>query len=253
MTITFEKPEDWGEDWTAETGECPSWEYLAEQQLKEQFLAGDLNELNEGDVLAMQDRNCITQEWPRRVFVLIGLEHAYIYDESGKLIDEPSNFVCKGQQPLRADGHGFIDEWTGEQYYRIPPLAAVPPAAAKGAAAAVDAAATAAQGAALCAMYSAELEASTVDEQFPATLLPDPSPDAAVNASPAPAPTPAEGSVIQVYNGERGWEKCFVFKASKSSIAVVYTDRAWEGIKGDLGIKWSPAEDAAGELPSGAT
>ena len=67
MSVTLQKPEDWTEDWEASTFEVPSWEYIAERQLKNKYLAGDLNELVEGDMLAMQDRNCITEQWPRRV------------------------------------------------------------------------------------------------------------------------------------------------------------------------------------------
>eukprot|EP00966_Prymnesium_polylepis_P115758 2675743-Prymnesium_polylepis.1 len=87
----------------------------------------------------------------------------------------------------------------------------------------------------------------------------------AAAAMPAPVPEPAtfqlpvQGSVIQIYNGSRGWEKCFVFKATPSAsnggkMAVVYAvaDRAWEAMAGSLGVKWSSAEDTAEELPSGA-
>ena len=252
MSVTLHKPEDWTEDWEASTFEVPSWEYIAERQLENKYLAGDLNELVEGDMLAMQDRNCITEQWPRRVFVLISLECAYTFDENGALIDEPGNFVVKGRQPLNADGHGFIEEWNDEQYYRIPPLAAVPSAAKK----AADAAA---HGAALSALYSEELEASSVDRRFPVMLQSDSS-DAAATALPAPVPAPAafqlpvQGSVIQIYNGSRGWEKCFVFKAAPNSgkMAVVYADRMWEAMSGSLGVKWSSAEDTAEEAPSGA-
>ena len=54
--------------------ECDSWEELARAQLN---LPPDF-EPEEGDVLALEDRDCFITEWPsRRVFVLVGFDCIY--------------------------------------------------------------------------------------------------------------------------------------------------------------------------------
>eukprot|EP00966_Prymnesium_polylepis_P022800 524594-Prymnesium_polylepis.1 len=73
----------------------------------------------------MLDRNCITEEFGRRVFVhLEDEEYAFIFDEDGNPIDEPSNFVTKGQQKLEGD-HSFLEEWSTDDsgYYILGVLA----------------------------------------------------------------------------------------------------------------------------------
>ena len=52
-----------------------------------------------GDVLAMEDRNDFTQEWPgRRVFIMLQDECVYVFDEIGNAIHEPESFVAHGRQ-----------------------------------------------------------------------------------------------------------------------------------------------------------
>ena len=105
-----------------------SWEELAAKQQRGDF--GDLSKetVEEGDTLAMLDRNCITEDFTRRVFVHIATaEHVLLFDENGDAIDEPGSFVCGGWQLLRGD-HSFLDEWTDDQYYQlgVPPLDMAP-------------------------------------------------------------------------------------------------------------------------------
>ena len=87
---------------------------------------GDFGEITketveQGDTIAMLDRNCITEKFGRRVFVHLEDEvYAFIFDEDGNPIDEPSNFVTKGQQKLEGD-HGFLEEWSTDDsgYYMV--------------------------------------------------------------------------------------------------------------------------------------
>ena len=63
----------------------------------------DLEDLEEGDCFAMEDRNNLAKEWPgRKVFVGMGDDDdVWIFDEHGGLIDEPGEGVDKG---LLCDG-----------------------------------------------------------------------------------------------------------------------------------------------------
>ena len=61
-------------------------------------------------VLALEDRNSLANEWPgRSVFVVKGLSCVCIFDEWGEPIDEPSEFVTAGRQPLEGDGAFHVD------------------------------------------------------------------------------------------------------------------------------------------------
>ena len=104
--------------------ECDSWEELARAQLN---LPPDF-EPEEGDVLALEDRDCFITEWPsRRVFVLVGFDCIYLFDENGTVIDDPENFVPNGRQDHLGD-HGFINEFrSGDNYYRLPPATSLAP------------------------------------------------------------------------------------------------------------------------------
>ena len=101
-----------------------SWEKLVAKQHRGDFGEITKQNLQEGDTLAMLDRDCITKEFTRRVFVLVASEdYVLIFDESGAVIDDPGNFVEGGWQKLHGD-HSFLEEWTddGEDgYYRLVP------------------------------------------------------------------------------------------------------------------------------------
>ena len=81
-------------------------------------------ELEEGDCLAMEDRNVYAAEWPgRRIFVLFSETTVLVFSEDGNPIDEPDDGVSGGVQNIQGD-IGFKCDWE-QEYYRIPPAAAV--------------------------------------------------------------------------------------------------------------------------------
>ena len=74
-----------------------SWEELVVKQQRGDFGEITKETVEQGDTIAMLDRNCITEKFGRRVFVHLEDEvYAFIFDEDGNPIDEPSNFVTKG-------------------------------------------------------------------------------------------------------------------------------------------------------------
>ena len=113
-------------DFEGDNPEVDSWEETARRQLEH---PPNLEALEEGDALALLDRNDFTEEWSeerRKVFALIDTDDAYIFDEHGELIDEPANFLPGGRQPLRGDDcGGFLFELgagdgKGDAYYKLP-------------------------------------------------------------------------------------------------------------------------------------
>ena len=108
-----------------------NWVQMAEEQCNRGSIG--FNTLEEGDVLAMWDRNLFTSDWPgRRVFVLLYSEQSvFVFDEHGVAIDEPESFVVGGRQALRGD-NSFEQEWgDGSDYYYCVPsveLGLLPPA-----------------------------------------------------------------------------------------------------------------------------
>ena len=62
-----------------------SWEDQVVIQQREGFLEKRKEDLEEGDTLAMLDRNCITEEFTRRVFQLVATEeYMLVFDENGE-------------------------------------------------------------------------------------------------------------------------------------------------------------------------
>ena len=112
--------------------------------------------VEEGDVLALYDRNVLTEAFNRKVFVFVFDEWSYIFDEHGAPIDDASNFTPGGRMPTndKATDGSFVPEWR-EGYYA---LEAEPEARAE--AAAATAAATAAAPAATETPAGAAAEAS---------------------------------------------------------------------------------------------
>ena len=88
------KPESYDGDWEEDTDY--SWDDLARKQLSRDT---SWETVEDGDVLALFDRDCIKEDWSRRCFALIAGENAYIFNEQGAPIDDPSNFVTKGRHP----------------------------------------------------------------------------------------------------------------------------------------------------------
>lgn len=116
--------------------ETDSWAEIAEQQSgldEEEAITPDrFVEADVGEVLAMYDRNRFDQPFERRVFVMLGDDEVYVFREDGSRIDEPSNFVVDGAQPLEGD-ESFISDWKGEggdsnsAYYRLATVGSPPP------------------------------------------------------------------------------------------------------------------------------
>ena len=77
----------------------------------------DLEDLEEGNLVAMEDRNDLAKDWPgRKVFVGIGYgDDVWIFDEHGVFIDEPDEGVDKGLQSFSGE-RGFKSDWK-EGYY----------------------------------------------------------------------------------------------------------------------------------------
>jgi hypothetical protein len=115
-------------DFDGDPPEVDSWVECARKQLRD---PPDLDQMEEGDSFALFDRNDMTEEWSttsRRVIVLIMSENALIFDEHGELIDDPSNFLPGGIQPLREGDNPFLSELgkgdgQGDSYYRFPTAA----------------------------------------------------------------------------------------------------------------------------------
>ena len=55
--------------------------------------------VEESDVLALYDRNSLTEDFMRKVFVLVFDEWSYIFDEFGAPIDDAANFTPGGRLP----------------------------------------------------------------------------------------------------------------------------------------------------------
>ena len=112
-----------------------TWLEMAHKQLADAPITMD--RLEEGDVVAMWDRNTWDEPWPgRQVFVFLpNTEHILLYDADGHRIDEPDSFVVAGLQLLRGD-NSFVEEWGDEDtlFYCVPTvelgLAQPPPPAA---------------------------------------------------------------------------------------------------------------------------
>lgn len=113
--------------WLDEIDTEATWEELARKQSDGTFASLTTAEnVEEGDCLAMLDRNTFAQDFKRRIFVVLDSDAAYIFDEVGGVIDEPDEGVPGGIQPLRvAEGTGFLDEWK-EGYYMMGTIPIVP-------------------------------------------------------------------------------------------------------------------------------
>ena len=73
-----------------------------------------------GTVLALQDRNNLVEDWPgRRVFVVMGVSCACIFDEDGTPIDEPEEYVVAGKHLLvheDDEAKTFAHDWNAGFY-----------------------------------------------------------------------------------------------------------------------------------------
>ena len=73
-----------------------TWLEAAHTQLAQGV--SDLSTVEEGDILALWDRdNVVSEEW-RRVFVLMCADRILLFDEEGHRIDDPDNFTPDGVQ-----------------------------------------------------------------------------------------------------------------------------------------------------------
>ena len=107
----------------------PTWSRMVKEQLdltgEEAITPVNFSESDLGDVIAMEDRNNFSDEWPeRRVFAMLGDDCVHIFDEHGKLIHEPENGLDQGKQVINGE-QGFLAEWIEEAYYRLPQAASM--------------------------------------------------------------------------------------------------------------------------------
>ena len=82
----------------------PAWETLNKQN-RDSDASPASTEV--GDTLALYDRNVLTEDFNRKVFVLVFDDYSYIFDEHGAPIDDASNFTPGGRMPTNdkaADG-----------------------------------------------------------------------------------------------------------------------------------------------------
>ena len=129
----------------ADPPETAAWNIVAQQQrsapiadwstLPESLKRGE----HDGEVLALEDRDCLTQEWPgRRIFGLVSssAKCMYLFDAAGAPIDlEVNENFCPGGKHSFVDDtatKGFLNEFTDGTgtsteehvaYYRVPPPA----------------------------------------------------------------------------------------------------------------------------------
>ena len=98
--------------------DAPQWAVLAADERNLQVTP---DSLEDGDLVAFEDRQSLSHDWPQRpVYVLVDDENIYLCDDSGALINESD--TPGGVQTLDGDD-GFMAQWR-EGYYRIPPKAA---------------------------------------------------------------------------------------------------------------------------------
>ena len=95
--------------------DAPQWAVLAADERNLQVTP---DSLEDGDLVAFEDRQSLSHDWPQRpVYVLVDDENIYLCDDSGALINESD--TPGGVQTLDGDD-GFMAQWR-EGYYRIPP------------------------------------------------------------------------------------------------------------------------------------
>lgn len=100
-----------------------SWEAHASTQGK--VTADVIRASKSGQIFALEDRNSFAHTTWRRVFVTVDRHHGKIFlrDQHGAEIDEPSEGVRQGVQPLDA----FLEELDEHnEYYRAPVLRRAP-------------------------------------------------------------------------------------------------------------------------------
>eukprot|EP00966_Prymnesium_polylepis_P010274 236996-Prymnesium_polylepis.1 len=68
-----------------------TWAELAAKQSAGSFGVIDRATVEEGDCIAMMDRNLFSQELIRRVFVLLFADFVLVFDEHGQRINEPQH------------------------------------------------------------------------------------------------------------------------------------------------------------------
>ena len=95
----------------------PAWETLNKQNCDSDASPASTEV---GDTLALYDRNVLTEDFNRKVFVLVFDDYSYIFDEHGAPIDDASNFTPGGRMPTNdtATDGSFVTEWR-EGYYTL--------------------------------------------------------------------------------------------------------------------------------------
>ena len=105
------------------------WVLLVERQLAQPLDQFKWEKLEDGDCLALLDRNSFALDFDRRVFVVLGCsaeESVLVFTEDGRRLHEPDDFVVDGVQSRSEGEHSFKAEYgdgVGGQYYRLPLMA----------------------------------------------------------------------------------------------------------------------------------
>ena len=204
----------WAYDLDYDDTEVVSWGDLARAQLQRQGTWWD--QFEEGDCLAIEDRESFSQPWPgnRRFVVYVDQdERLALFSEEGHPVDRPDS---------TPDGLLKMSAWdmeftiSGDYYYRLPPASScehmpiLPD---------------------FSVAYTAELDADAIDACIGYLQPCDDDGDAAapIAAAPAEAPAPAERSELAVrgtrvvIQGDAG----VVFKVNKLYVGVAYDKRYW--------------------------
>ena len=90
------------------------------QELPAGFGVDPVDDAHPETFFALEDRQSLEDAWPgRKVFVGLGKDIAWLFDEQGVKIDDPDHHITKGGQPMDGD-HGFRTDWSQGYFRKVP-------------------------------------------------------------------------------------------------------------------------------------